>query len=430
MQISILENGYIIDGKTFLYPVKIDDLKQLFGCGRLYEEESRNDGIKLPFPYTVVVWDELGLSAGLKALDNSTEKNIVWRLSAIIKESKRSDKEDQPKQLFKGCINVQGNELNNLEFKRDDWFGEYILGESVIYANFKEEDITGVQIRFQRRRAEGKQDIKVDIQDSGICIDGELFTYPLDLMAIKKYIAVYPDGICEEDNEFDNGFSVDLDDKGKVKVCIDFYYFNGQLTINGKDYKKAKKKRDRYGYSAEGIYGDSKVYYSLQHSDGSIKYINITQFNSMLIEKYKMKQTSEEILTFKDLNFKLLVIDELMYEKELLQPKFNIFEFAEQYQKSDIDTGSEEPIKEVLDYFKNYPIEKRFAVEITELTQDGNEIYMNIAPQWDGEDLAFDIKSAQDAEQFLNLKKITLTSDKFTKLSKQFDKLGIKAEQL
>jgi len=55
---------------------------------------------------------------------------------------------------------------------------------------------------------------------------------------------------------------------------------------------------------------------------------------------------------------------------------------------------------------------------------------MNIAPQWDGEDAVFDIKTAEDAKQFPNLKKVTITSNRFSKLSKQFEKFGIKAEQL
>lgn len=427
MQIDILENGYSVDGKMFSHPVKIDDLKQHLGSGRFFEEE-RKDGSD-QYTYTVVVWDDLGLYATLKAPDNSAEKNIAWRLTAAMKEN-ASKKGDCPYKVFSGRINVQGRELGEIKIKRDDWFGEYVLGENRIDISFDEGEIKKVSICSQRRQAEGKHGLNVDIQDSGICINGELFGYPLDLMAIRKCVAVNPDEICEEDKDFDNGFTIGLDYNGKRRVGIDFFYFDGKLTINGKDYLKAKKKKDRYGFSAEGIYGDSKVYYSLKHSDGSIKYLSITQFNSALIEKYKMKQTNEEVLTFKDINFKLLVIDELMYEKELLQPKFDIYEFAEQYQKRDIDTGSEEPIKEALDYFRNYPVEKRFAEEITELTQDGNEIYMNIAPQWDGEDSAFDIKSAQDAQQFPNLKKVTLASDNFSKLSKQFEKLGIKAEQL
>lgn len=429
LQIEILENGYNINGKTFFYPVNINDLKQFLGNGRLYEEE-RLDVDNRPFNYSIVIWDKLGISAVLEDLVNK-DKDIAWRLIVKMRESDRDQKINHPEQIFAGCINVQGKELKNLKCKRDDdWFGEYILGESVIYIDFNEEEIDEVEIRSQRKRAEGKHNINVNVQETAICINGELFSYPLDLAKIRKCIAIYPDEICEKDNEFDNGFSFGINDKGKMKVSIDLYYFDGQFTVNGKECNKAKKKKDKYGYSAVGIYGDSKVYYSLKHSDGSIKYMEITQFDSMLIDKYKIKETNEEIITFKDLNFKLLVIDELMYEKELLKPKFNIYEFAEQYQQGNIDTASDEPIKEVLNYFSKYPIEKRFAAEITELMQDGNEIYMNIAPQWDGEDSAFDIKSAQDAQQLPNLKKVTITSDNFNKLSKQFKVLGIEAELL
>ncbi|MDF2889290.1 MAG: hypothetical protein K0R23_3675 [Lacrimispora sp.] len=429
VQFEILEDGYRINDKMLLYPVNIEYLKQILGSGRFFEEE-RVGVDNQPFTYTAVVWDQYGICAILKDLVNTEDKGIAWRLLIRLKENDRSQKEDSPRQSFAGSIKVKGEELLTLELNRDDWFGEYLFGKSVIYIDFDDGEIEKVEIRSQRKRAEGKLKTNVDIQDKGICINEDFFNYPLDLAAIRKCLALKPDEISQEDNQFNNGISINLNDKGKEEMSIDLFYFDGQITINSKDLNKAKRKKDRYGYSAEGIYGDSKVYYSLNHSDGTIKYINVTQFNSALVEKYKMKETEEEILTFKDLNFKLLVLDELMYEKKLLQPEFDIYEFAEQYQQGEIDTATEKPVKAALDYFLKYPIEKRYASLITELTQNGNDIYMNIAPQWDGEDLAFDIKSAEDAKQFPNLKKVTITSNHFQKLLKQFEKFGIKAEQL
>jgi len=429
VQLEILENGYMINESVFLYPVKIDNLRQILGRGRLFEEE-RMGVDKQPFIYTVEVWDQYGFSAVLRDLVNTEDKGIAWRFVVNVRESNCTQNKDVPNYPFAGSIYVKGEELLKLELKREDWFGEYISGESVIYIDFDNEEMEKIEIRSQRKRAEGKCNIDIDIQEKGIRINKDLFNYPLDLSAIKKSLAMFPDEICEEDNQFDNGVSIGFNDKGKQEISIDFSYFDGHLTINGKEYSKVKRKKDRYGYSAEGVYGDSKVCYSLNHSDGRIKYIKLTQFNSLLIEKYKIKECKEEIINFKDLNFKLLVLDELMYEKKLLQPEFDIYEFAEQYQQGDIDTTSEEPVKAVLNYFSKYPIEKRFASEITELIQNGNDIYMNIAPQWDGEDGVFDIKTAEDAKQFPNLKKVTITSDRFSKLSKQFEKFGIKAEQL
>ena len=57
---------------------------------------------------------------------------------------------------------------------------------------------------------------------------------------------------------------------------------------------------------------------------------------------------------FQDINFKLCVIEELMYTKNLLTPKFDIYEFVENYKdrKIDIDEEGYDIIPEVLEYFK------------------------------------------------------------------------------
>ncbi len=114
------------------------------------------------------------------------------------------------------------------------------------------------------------------------------------------------------------------------------------------------------------------------------------------------------MLTFKDINFKLAVIQVLMYEKALL-PAFELEQFVKTYKKRkiNIDKEGDEPIVEVLEYFKNYEIEERFANEIEILTLDGgNEIYMAIAPFWSGEEDYFDIKNTEDTKQFPKLTKI------------------------
>ena len=47
--------------------------------------------------------------------------------------------------------------------------------------------------------------------------------------------------------------------------------------------------------------------------------------------KYKLPKCNEPLLEFKNLNFKLAVMNVLMYEKNLIKPKFNIWEFASEY---------------------------------------------------------------------------------------------------
>jgi flagellin-like hook-associated protein FlgL len=129
------------------------------------------------------------------------------------------------------------------------------------------------------------------------------------------------------------------------------------------------------------------------------------------LDKYKADKISGEKIKFTDFNFKLAIIEELMYIKELIQPKFDIFEFADSYEEREIDVEKEgyEPIPEAIEYFKNLEIDRKLATEITEIYQDGgNDIYINITPYWDGEDDSFNIEIYDDIKHFPNLKKMTL----------------------
>ncbi|NRR92449.1 hypothetical protein HSX10_12800 [Winogradskyella undariae] len=149
-------------------------------------------------------------------------------------------------------------------------------------------------------------------------------------------------------------------------------------------------------------------------------------------DKYSIKPLNEEEITFVDFGFKLSIIEELMYVKGLLKPLFDIHEFARWYKERDIDINEEgyEPIAEVEQYFKDLPIPKRLASEITEIYQDGgNDIYMNLSPFSGGAVEYWDIESAEDAKQFPNLKKATLCYAKDC-VYDEFSALGIDAESL
>lgn len=141
-----------------------------------------------------------------------------------------------------------------------------------------------------------------------------------------------------------------------------------------------------------------------------------------------------ESIPFSDFNFKLLVIDELMYKQKVLEPVFNYRDFTDFYtqRKIDIEKEGYEIIPEIATYFKGLPIPKKFATLIEKLTQNGNIIYFEIFPFWDGDDDTFDIKSAEDAVHFPNLKKITIfpneTMDET--VINQFLEKGIHAEFL
>ena len=153
-------------------------------------------------------------------------------------------------------------------------------------------------------------------------------------------------------------------------------------------------------------------------------------------EKYSedfYNNMEEGYLQFDNFNFKLAIIQELMYDINVLQPEFDIYEFAKEYKGEEIDTESDTVIEPALEYFKNLQIPKSLAKEVGSFYMDGgNEVYMNIIPQWDGEDGYFDLNdvSLTELRQFPNLTEATILTDDFDKIKKIFDAAGIKVELL
>jgi hypothetical protein len=116
------------------------------------------------------------------------------------------------------------------------------------------------------------------------------------------------------------------------------------------------------------------------------------------------------MIAFKDLNFKISVIGALhdlgYYNEE-----------ATDIQKSNADWGHDnEPIPEVLDFYKNLEIDSDFLNEIEFLYPNGGDLcYEYLFNVWDGEDNQFDISSIEGIENLQNLKifdPISMISDK------------------
>ena len=144
-------------------------------------------------------------------------------------------------------------------------------------------------------------------------------------------------------------------------------------------------------------------------------------------ESYKLKETDEELLHFDNINFKLTIIQVLMYDLRVLKPYFDIYDFADEFSELEIDTESMEIIQPALDYMIDLPIPKKYAEQVQEIYMDGgNEIYLNLIPQWDGEDDGFDLNevSLKELQQFPNLKQATIISSNFEHVKKTFDKQG------
>ncbi|MDE1207425.1 DUF6892 domain-containing protein [Tenacibaculum larymnensis] len=143
-------------------------------------------------------------------------------------------------------------------------------------------------------------------------------------------------------------------------------------------------------------------------------------------------------LNFKELNFKLTVINELMYIQEVLQPKLEVYDFIEKHRNltsseayNVIEEEGYEIIPEVLQYFKNLEITSEMVENIEELHMDGgDEIYGQIIPFWDGEDDVFSVNSAVDAKLLPNLKSVSLLYSENESLLEDFQEKGIEADWL
>jgi len=145
------------------------------------------------------------------------------------------------------------------------------------------------------------------------------------------------------------------------------------------------------------------------------------------------KESEGDILHFDTLNFKLAIIQVLMYDLHLLKPEFDIYDFADHYEGEKIDTDSDIIIEPAMNFFKEMEIPKNFALYVEMLYMDGgNDVYMNIIPQWDGEDDSFDLNeiTLEELQQFPNLKKATLMSSNFDKVKEVFDAANIAVELL
>ena len=226
--------------------------------------------------------------------------------------------------------------------------------------------------------------------------------------------------------------------------------FDGTVWIGSKDYREASWK-DFAGFAHTLKLGGFTVYTRLPgpvSEEQSAQKAKLEALSAMVqiswkepeqkaakAQKYKLSKPTEPVLTFTSFNFKLAVMEVLMYEKGLLAPELDAHEFAREYSRRKIDIGAEgyEPIPEIRKWLEKYPVPARLAPEITEIEMDGgSEIYTQLCPFWDGEDGAFDLNTITEAElrQFPNLKHITLMSSKPEQVLPVLERCGIKVDLL
>lgn len=233
------------------------------------------------------------------------------------------------------------------------------------------------------------------------------------------------------DGEEITGVRININNDG-FELCNS--NFQGQILINNKDFQTLKWKKDKYNIGKEYKNGVFNLFL-----EENSEFLTIEFEKGKAIEKsnkYEINHIEEPILKFDNFNFKLCVIQELMYRKNLLLPRFDVYEFVEEYEtrKIDIDEEGYEPIEEIVDWFKKVEIPVSLAANVEEIIMDGgNEIYMQIIPFWDGEDDYFDIKDITENEikQFANLKRITLLpSEDNIKLIEKLKQFDIEVDEL
>ena len=311
--------------------------------------------------------------------------------------------------------------------------------------------------------------LEINLQNNSMIINGTSLAFPLSLKDIEAVLGK-PDQVVKKENKFikyiyDNAgivFEHSFEVKQHLKSCevyIDEEHLISTVFLYYGDVVKSmigEKELPKQPCRAELLSnGKSPYFISDRHRVGDFNLILWTpygtNFNGITEtitdtlsisyfpeikherESYKLKETDEEVLRFDNINFKLTIIQVLMYDLRVLKPYFDIYDFAEEFSELDIDTESMEIIQPALDHFEKLQIPKEYGQHVQEIYMDGgNEIYMNLIPQWDGEDDSFDLNevSLKELQQFPNLKQATIISSNFEHVKKTFDKQGVQVKVL
>ncbi|MBO4358703.1 MAG: hypothetical protein J5796_02765 [Erysipelotrichaceae bacterium] len=256
--------------------------------------------------------------------------------------------------------------------------------------------------------------------------DDEHFIISLTLYVTGNKIYSFYDSKCEKNYEGDLTFLGRKIDRTKTWRTPGGYGYQSLLSDEGKE--------KEWMHVSASIYTDDDG--PLYDKDHLLKDVNITfkPERPRSDVNYDIFMPEEECLSFDTFNFKLAVINELMYNQEVLKPYFDIYDYMA-FRKAHWNLETSSNVRAAVNYFKELPIPAGLADNITEINMDGSdEIYMNIAPEWDGRDDRFDFRklSEKELKQFGNLKKMLVfgNSKDIVGLKKICEPLGIEVEPL
>ncbi|MFF9567788.1 DUF6892 domain-containing protein [Streptomyces sp. NPDC014685] len=121
---------------------------------------------------------------------------------------------------------------------------------------------------------------------------------------------------------------------------------------------------------------------------------------------------------FRDFNFKLLVIEKLMYQDRTLTPAFSINEClkAKGIDDAQLYAYDNDLAYTVLDearaHFEALEISEELLATVDTLLIDGGlQVYYECSPVWDGEDDLFDVHSLDDLDLLPNLRRVIGAED-------------------
>lgn len=154
-------------------------------------------------------------------------------------------------------------------------------------------------------------------------------------------------------------------------------------------------------------------------------------YRSNLLKKRELEEVGSS-LHFDNINFKLAVLQQLIFEKKLFSPEYDFGDFYEMAYDDDADYEEEyeKYCARALQYFTYLSVPSEYAESITRIDASiDDDIYYEICPEWDGDDRFYINEiSEREAIQFPKLRDITFwyMSDCVEELKKQLKPLKIK----
>lgn len=138
--------------------------------------------------------------------------------------------------------------------------------------------------------------------------------------------------------------------------------FNGNITFFGREWDSLKKSDGSSQYFSAKTANIDLLILRLSYVEMMMNpitqtvvlqktlYLTFAPERPKSTENYNISAPQEDCVTFTNLNFKLAVVQELMYNMEILKPYFDIYDYLK-FKKSKAKTETEKNIKAAIDFF-------------------------------------------------------------------------------